>query len=114
MEYFLLLDEQGEAQGYIKLNYGKAQTDFMGDEYTEVERIYVKKSAKRKGLGRRMMDFACQAARSRKKTKLWLGVWMQNPKAIAFYQNYGMIKKGEHDFIMGEEVQKDWIMELSL
>ena len=113
VEYFVLFVESNPA-AYIKLNYDDAQTNFQGDEYAEIERIYVKREFKRKGLGRKLMDFACTAARSRTKSKLWLGVWSENPQAISFYQNYGLVKIGEHDFMMGNEAQNDWIMELIL
>ena len=37
--YFAILD--GQAVGYIKLNYSSAQTEFQNENGVEVERIYV-------------------------------------------------------------------------
>jgi len=44
------------------------------------------------------------------KKYIWLGVWDQNIKAIAFYNRMGFKEVGRHLFKMGEELQNDLIM----
>jgi len=41
---------------------------------------------------------------------IWLGVWEHNQRAIDFYKRWGFKKFDEHDFILGNDVQKDWLM----
>lgn len=41
---------------------------------------------------------------------LWLGVWEDNEVAIGVYEKLGFGKVGEHDFVIGEVVQRDFIM----
>ena len=41
---------------------------------------------------------------------VWLGVWEQNQKALAFYQKMGFQRFGEHVFVLGTEVQNDFLM----
>jgi ribosomal protein S18 acetylase RimI-like enzyme len=39
-----------------------------------------------------------------------LGVWENNPKAIAFYTKWGFENVGVHTFVLGSEEQRDFIL----
>jgi ribosomal protein S18 acetylase RimI-like enzyme len=106
--YFLFAD--GQLAGYIKVNDVPAQTDINDPTSLELERIYVKKEFKRLGLGSQLIDYAEQLARLAGKEYVWLGVWEQNPKAIAFYESMGYAEFARHTFRMGEELQSDLVM----
>jgi ribosomal protein S18 acetylase RimI-like enzyme len=45
-----------------------------------------------------------------KKEIIWLGVWEKNTKAISFYSKWGFIKFAEHPFVLGDDIQNDWLM----
>ncbi|OWR31929.1 GNAT family N-acetyltransferase [Saccharibacillus sp. O23] len=107
---FYLLEEGGEPAGFLKLNVGEAQSEPMGDEALEIERIYIRRAFKRRGFGRKLIDLAQAAAEEQGKSKLWLGVWEKNADAAAFYERLGFLREGEHSFFMGDEEQTDWIM----
>ncbi|MFT5764658.1 MAG: ribosomal protein S18 acetylase RimI-like enzyme, partial [Saprospiraceae bacterium] len=53
--YFYMLKKEEELAGFIKLNKGHAQTEPMGNEYLEVERIYLLKKCSGQGLGRTLI-----------------------------------------------------------
>jgi ribosomal protein S18 acetylase RimI-like enzyme len=57
-----------------------------------------------------LFDKALQIAQSYSKTYLWLGVWEENTKAIAFYKKNGFVVFDTHIFRLGEEVQTDYLM----
>lgn len=38
---------------------------------------------------------------------LWLGCWKENTKGQVAYTRWGFEKVGEHDFVIGKEVQTD-------
>ena len=103
-----------ELAGYLKININDAQSEKMGENALEVERIYIKKSFKRRGIGRYLLDTAEQLAKKYHKEFIWLGVWEHNPKAIAFYETMGFKITGAHSFFMGEEEQTDLIMRKQL
>ncbi|WP_368653830.1 GNAT family N-acetyltransferase [Ornithinibacillus sp. 4-3] len=107
--YFIYLNET-ELAGYLKVNMYDAQSEEMGDESFEIERIYVKKEYQKHGLGKLLFQKALDIAKENNKQKLWLGVWEKNENAIAFYQKFGFTKVGEHTFHMGDEEQVDFIM----
>ena len=43
---------------------------------------------------------------------LWLAVWEKNEQAIKFYEKHKFKIFGEHDFILGTDIQKDYLMKL--
>ncbi|MFD1705611.1 GNAT family N-acetyltransferase [Siminovitchia sediminis] len=99
-----------EVAGYVKVNMNDAQSEHMGDEFLEIERIYIKSSFQRLGLGKRLLKHAMKLAKEYGKKKIWLGVWEKNERAIAFYKEMGFVQTGTHSFYMGDEQQTDFIM----
>ena len=103
-----------EIAGYLKINKSDAQTEKMGEESVEVERIYLRKKFQKHGLGKYMINQAIELAGKENKKKVWLGVGEKNENAIAFYKKMGFDVTGEHPFYMGDEVQTDFIMTKAL
>ena len=110
--YFISIDEK--VAGYLKVNINDAQSEEMGDESLEIERIYVKKEFQKHGLGKNLLNQAIEIASELNKSKIWLGVWEKNENAIAFYKKMGFDQTGTHSFYMGDEEQIDFIMTKSL
>jgi ribosomal protein S18 acetylase RimI-like enzyme len=101
--YFIYVEE--ELSGYMKLNIS---------ETFEIERIYILKKFQGIGVGKTFMNFAIEQSKSLGFTSLWLGVWEHNTKAISFYKSLGFITYGEHDFLLGSDLQRDILMRLEL
>ena len=111
---FFFVYYQNEVAGYLKLNANDAQSEEMGDDSLEVERIYLKKQFQKHGLGKHLLNKAIEIAMEQNKKNIWLGVWEKNKNAIAFYQKMGFVQTGTHTFQMGDEEQLDFIMTKSL
>ncbi|TAI53765.1 Spermidine/spermine N(1)-acetyltransferase [Bacillus paralicheniformis] len=103
-----------ETAGYLKVNTDEAQTEKMGDESLEIERIYIKNEFQKHGLGKYLFNKALEIAKELNKKKIWLGVWEKNENAIAFYKKMGFVQTGAHSFYMGDEEQTDFIMTKTL
>ena len=110
--FFVYVDK--EIAGYLKVNTDDAQSERMGEEALEIERIYIKKQFQKHGLGKNLFNKALEIAKEDNKRKIWLGVWEKNENAIAFYKKIGFVQTGEHSFYMGDEEQRDVIMEKNL
>jgi ribosomal protein S18 acetylase RimI-like enzyme len=110
--YFIFQGDQ--LAGYLKLNYGTAQTELKGDSSIEIERIYVLKEHQGKKLGQAMLDHAIHIAKRKNAEFIWLGVWEKNLKAIEFYRKNGFIEFDRHIFVLGDEPQTDLMMKLNL
>ncbi|MCP3741728.1 GNAT family N-acetyltransferase [Rossellomorea sp. BNER] len=107
---FFFVYFNNEVAGYLKVNTNDAQSEEMGDESLEIERIYIKNKFQKQGLGKYLLNKAMEIAMERNKKKIWLGVWERNENAIAFYKKMGFVQTGAHSFYMGDEEQMDLIM----
>ncbi|MFS0876202.1 GNAT family N-acetyltransferase [Solibacillus isronensis] len=107
---FKLLYINEELAGYLKVNIDEAQSEQLGPDALEVERIYILSRFQKLGLGKVLINEAIKLANEMNKNKIWLGVWEKNMNAIAFYEKAGFKKTGSHSFFMGEEEQIDFIM----
>ena len=110
--YFALLEN--EIIGYLKINFGQAQTELKDDNALEIERIYVSKEHHGKKVGQLLFDQAKKIAKEKKLTYLWLGVWEENFKAISFYKKNGFEIFDKHLFKLGDDVQTDLLMKLKI
>ncbi|GIO23054.1 GNAT family N-acetyltransferase [Oceanobacillus sp. J11TS1] len=111
--FFFIYDDD-QIAGYMKLNTDDAQTEEMGEDALEIERIYIRSGFQRKGLGKYLMDKAIEIAKAKKKQKIWLGVWEYNNQALTFYEKNGFVQTGSHSFFMGDDEQTDFIMTKTL
>ncbi len=95
---------------YFKLNWGDAQSEFKEFEGMELERIYVISDQQGKGVGKQLLDGIFSIAKKKGIRYVWLGVWQENPKAVAFYERHGFKKIGTHPYDIGTDRQTDWLM----
>jgi ribosomal protein S18 acetylase RimI-like enzyme len=110
--YFAMLD--GQAVGYIKLNYPSAQTELQHEYAVEVERIYVLADQQGKKIGNQLLDIAINSAIENKLQYIWLGVWDKNFNAIRFYERSGFKIFDSHPFTLGTDLQTDLLMKREL
>ncbi|TWD93262.1 spermine/spermidine N-acetyltransferase [Neobacillus bataviensis] len=111
---FFFVYFNNEVAGYLKVNTNDAQSEEMGQESLEIERIYIKNKFQKYGLGKYLLNKAMEIAMERNKKKVWLGVWEKNENAIGFYKKMGFVQTGAHSFYMGDEEQIDFIMTKTL
>jgi diamine N-acetyltransferase len=108
--HFFFVYFNNEVGGYLKVNTQEAQSENMGEDSLEIERIYVRGKFQKLGLGKYLINKAIEIAVEQGKNKIWLGVWEKNENAIAFYKKIGFVQAGTHSFHMGDEEQIDFIM----
>jgi ribosomal protein S18 acetylase RimI-like enzyme len=107
---FFFVYFNNEVTGYLKVNTEDAQSENMGEDSLEIERIYIRGKFQKLGLGKYLINKAIEIALEQGKNKIWLGVWEKNENAIAFYKKLGFVQAGAHSFYMGDEEQIDFIM----
>ena len=110
--YFAKLDE--EVIGYLKLNFGKSQTELKDDKALEIERIYVLKEFHGKKVGQILYEKAIEIAKNKKSDYVWLGVWEENLRAINFYKKNGFVEFDKHIFKLGNDEQTDIMMKFKM
>lgn len=108
--HFFFVYVNHEIAGYLKVNTGEAQSEEMGKDFIEIERIYIIRNYQKQGLGKYLLNKGEEIALEHNKRKIWLGVWEKNEQAISFYKKMGFVQSGAHSFFMGDEEQTDIIM----
>ena len=101
-----------EPAGYMRLCLEHARPEVP--ESIEVARIYNLKKWIGKGVGKALMQHCIELARAMRKKSIWVGVWEKNQRAIDFYARWGFEKFGAHDFLLGTDLQTDWLMRKAL
>jgi diamine N-acetyltransferase len=107
---FLLAYDGKDIAGYVKIRDEKIPLSLGNVTALEIARIYAMASQIGKGVGSVLMQSCIDIAKQRNKEWLWLGVWEKNQRAIDFYLKWGFVKFDETDFLLGDDVQRDWLM----
>jgi ribosomal protein S18 acetylase RimI-like enzyme len=79
----------------------------------EVSRFYADRSVRGSGVPRRLMQRSLDAALELGGRHAWLGVWENNPRAIAFYRKLGFVPVGRKIYVVGSDHQTDHVMLVS-
>jgi ribosomal protein S18 acetylase RimI-like enzyme len=96
--------------GYLKVNFGNAQTEIKDQWAMEMERIYILKAYSGRSIGTLLLRKALSLAKEEKLRYIWLGVWEHNLRAIRFYENHGFVPFDKHIFKLGSDLQTDILM----
>jgi len=111
---FYLATSGTQTVGYLKLNFGSAQTENSDKNALEIQRIYVSQEFHGKKVGQLLLDEAIKIGRQMLIDTVWLGVWEENHRALQFYRKNGFIEFDKHLFILGDEEQTDLLMHLKI
>jgi GNAT superfamily N-acetyltransferase len=111
---FLLAETGGIPVGYAKIRAGVPPDCVTGTNPVEVERIYSDHAFLGKGVGAGLMRTCLNLATTLGHDAVWLGVWDQNPRAIAFYKKWGFEIVGEKTFMLGTDIQRDTVYQVTI
>ena len=100
----------GRMAGYAQLRRGSPPACVRGPEPVEIMRFYVDQPWHGQGVAQRLMQAALRTAREQGARTAWLGVWQRNPRAIAFYRKLGFEVVGTAQFLLGDDLQDDFVM----
>jgi ribosomal protein S18 acetylase RimI-like enzyme len=98
----IVAEISGSMIGFVQIKHGE------GD--MEVARLYVDRRFHGQGIAQQLMDAVIDTARETATSTVWLGVWEHNPRAIAFYEKCGFRITGSHPFLLGSDLQTDYVM----
>jgi ribosomal protein S18 acetylase RimI-like enzyme len=104
--------------GFMKLNLDKQPDDkartVLPTPVLELEKIYVLQAFQGYKLGKAMIHHAYTVAKDHQALCIWLGVWEHNTKARQFYEREGFERFSEHSFLVGSQLDTDWLYKKSL
>jgi len=111
--HFFLAYIDGEVAGYLKLKDAN-HPQLVGTQALEISRIYVSKPFIGKSVGKSLLQTAIDFAQEKSKDWLWLIAWKENKRALQFYQKNGFEIFAESTFLLGDDLQNDWVLKRSI
>ncbi|MCC7231612.1 MAG: GNAT family N-acetyltransferase [Bacteroidia bacterium] len=110
MNTFILADDDGKGAGYAKLRRDTSHPEFRDRHAVEMERLYLRKEYFGGGLAHAIMEHCYFIAGKENYEWIWLGVSVDNPRAIRFYSREGFFVFGSKIFKLGNAEDKDQLM----
>jgi len=107
------MEEGGAPVGYAALTPPDLPVPTGGKD-VELKRIYLLNRFHGTGLGARLMGTAIEGAASQGFTRMLLGVFGGNSRAIAFYARQGYVEAGVRKFRVGANEYDDLVLAKSL
>lgn len=110
----LVAESEQKLIAYAQLYWDKPPKCIRDRDAGEIRRLYVAREWHGKGLAQRLMNACLEVFKEQRNETVWLGVWERNPRAIAYYKKFKFREVGEHIFPVGDDPQRDIIMELTI
>ena len=110
-----IAEDAGKAAvGYVMLRRGTRSDGVTSARPAEVQRVYVDPAWQGQRVGHSLIEACVDQATAWHCDALWLGVWIENARAIAFYKRLGFREVGSQTFCIGTDVQHDLVMSRTL
>src|SRR5512146_2384593 len=107
----LLVAEREEPIGFALLGAAEpAPAGVPGEKPIQLERIYVVQAAWRTGAGSALLHACLGEAARLGHDAIWLAVWEENHRALAFYRRHRFERVGSHPFRLGSLVFEDPVL----
>ncbi|MFB1040008.1 MAG: GNAT family N-acetyltransferase, partial [Polaribacter sp.] len=98
-QYHILYYKE-QIAGFSKVIFNFENKNIVDKNATKMERLYLLQEFYNLGLGKELLNFNTAIAKKHNQAGIWVFVWVENLKAIAFYNKMGFKKVGEYNFIL--------------
>lgn len=109
-----LAEAGGTAVGYARIGPLTFDVDRGGRPAQQLYQLYVDVPWHGRGVAATLLDWAVGAALSEGAVDLWLSVFVDNPRARAFYRRRGFVEVMPYTFMVGDHADDDILCRLAL
>lgn len=88
--------------GYSKIVFDAPNENIKEQHITKLDRLYLLKICYGQNLGRKLFNFNIELSKNNDQKGIWLAVWVENYRAITFYEKMGFKIVGAYDFRISE------------
>jgi ribosomal protein S18 acetylase RimI-like enzyme len=118
-EVIVVADDSGPILGYTMLVLGDPSDDEVASAISirptiELSKCYVLATHHSSGAAARLMQATLETAVRLGCAGVWLGVNVENQRAQRFYAKHGFVRVGTKHFLLGGQLEDDWVMERAL
>ena len=111
---FFLVRDGARIGGYAKVRRDRIYPALEGTRPLEIERVDVFRELHGEGLAATLMGAIIRLAQEEGMDMLWLGVNIDNARAIRFYRKYGFEIFGSKLFQLGKALDEDYLMKAAV
>ncbi len=97
-----ILYENDTPAGFSKILLNSPYESAERKNIAKLERIYFLQAFYNTGYGQQLFDFNINLIKQNNQAGIWLYVWKENPRAVAFYKRNGFVIIGSYDFKISE------------
>lgn len=95
---YYLIYYDNKIAGFSKIVLNTPNGNIPFKNVTKLDRFYLLKAFYGQKLGQILFDFNVELSRKNQQNGIWLAVWVENKRAINFYQKAGFKVVGKYDF----------------
>jgi diamine N-acetyltransferase len=107
----LILEKCGQVIGYALLSPGTPPDQLVRPPHSiQIKWLYILREWTGRRLGDVLMVRGLEHVMHSGFETIWLTVWKNNERAIRFYKRWGFRKVGVYDFVVGRDVQEDFLL----
>ncbi len=99
---FRWIHHEGQAAGYSKIILDSPHEFVAAQNVTKMERLYLLETFHGLGLAQQLFDHNLDIAKQANQVGIWLYVWKENHRAVAFYRKIGFEIVGDGWFKISE------------
>jgi ribosomal protein S18 acetylase RimI-like enzyme len=99
---FSLIFHNDKPSGFSKIIINAELPDVELKNITELDKLYLLKSAYGLGLGFELINYNIMISQTNHQSGMWLYAWKENLRAIEFYKKVGFEIIGHYDFKISE------------
>jgi ribosomal protein S18 acetylase RimI-like enzyme len=99
--YYLIFSD-AKIAGYSKIVLDTINQNITAKNITLLSRIYLLEEFYGLNLGKELFNFNVNFSKDHNQSGIWLAVWVENQRAINFYEKMGFQKVGKFDFKISE------------
>ena len=100
--HYYLIHYNNKLAGYSKITFNTINVNMVDTNVTKMERLYLLKEFYGLDLGVKLFEFNIELAKKNNQNGIWVNVWVENKRAIAFYKKMGFKIVGRYDFKVSE------------
>lgn len=108
---YFISNEGDTWTGYAKVMMGSHDARWQGKTVAEIERFYLFREFHGQGMAQALMDHILEVLEQHSVEWVYLGVDVNNHRAIRFYEKYGFRQYGHKPFPVGSVIDMDQLME---
>ncbi|MBB5711366.1 GNAT family N-acetyltransferase [Sphingomonas xinjiangensis] len=108
-----LAEDEAGAIGFCKIGPVSLPVE-PGPPTIELRQLYLLERGQGTGAAQALMDWAIGKARTQGGARLVLSVYVDNHRARRFYERHGFVEIGRYEFRVGNHIDDDRLMSLTL